>query len=75
METPYGDTNDAIDISNIFNMGLLLIAYAIPPGFPSTGWNWVGWIWVVPIVTGFVGTCSEYSVLGVSTCTIGARKS
>ena len=25
-------------------VGLLLIAYAIPIGFPSTGWNWVGWI-------------------------------
>jgi hypothetical protein len=32
-------------------IGLLLIAYAIPFGFPSTGWNWVGWIGIVPIVT------------------------
>ncbi len=22
-------------------VGILLIAYAIPIGFPSTGWNWV----------------------------------
>jgi hypothetical protein len=48
-------------------IGRLLIAYAIPLGFPSTGWNWVGWIGVIPIVTAFVGTCPAYSVLGVPT--------
>ncbi len=31
-----------------FVVGLLLIAFAIPLGFPQTGWNWVGWIGVVP---------------------------
>jgi hypothetical protein len=31
--------------------GLLLIAFAIPIGFPQTGWNWVGWIGVVPLLT------------------------
>ena len=56
-------------------IGLILIAYAIPFGFPSTSWNWVGWIGVVPIITAFVGTCPAYSVLGVSTCTVGTRKS
>ena len=30
-------------------IGLTLIAYAIPWGFPPTGWNWVGWIGVVPL--------------------------
>ena len=29
-------------------IGLVLIAYAIPLGFSHTGWNWVGWIGVVP---------------------------
>ena len=55
-------------------MGLVLIAYAIPLGFPSTGWNWVGWIGVIPIVTAFVGICPAYSVLGMSTCAVGAHK-
>ena len=32
-------------------VGLALIAYAIPIGFPSTGWNWVGWIGVIPLLT------------------------
>ena len=56
-------------------IGLLLIAYAIPLGFPGTGWNWVGWIGVIPIITVFVGTCPAYSVLGVSTGAVGAFKS
>ena len=49
-------------------IGLTLIAYAIPWGFPPTGWNWVGWIGGVPILTGVIGYCPLYSVLGVSTC-------
>lgn len=49
-------------------VGLVLIAYAIPLGFSRTGWNWVGWIGVVPLLTAFLGTCPAYSILGVSTC-------
>jgi hypothetical protein len=48
-------------------IGLILIAYAIPLGFPETGWNWVGWIGVVPLLTAFVGFCPAYTLLGVST--------
>ena len=49
-------------------VGLLLIAYAIPIGFHATGWNWVGWIGVVPLVTALVGNCPAYSILGLNTC-------
>jgi hypothetical protein len=49
-------------------IGLLLIAYAIPLGFSQTGWNWVGWIGVVPLLTAAVGFCPLYTVLGISTC-------
>lgn len=49
-------------------IGLVLIAYAIPIGFGATGWNWVGWIGVVPLLTGIFGICPLYSLLGVSTC-------
>ncbi len=49
-------------------LGLALIAYAIPLGFPQTGWNWVGWIGVVPLITAAVGYCPLYSILGMSTC-------
>jgi len=55
-------------------IGLVLIAYAIPLGFPNTGWNWVGWIGIVPIITALVGNCPAYSILGVSTCTARGRK-
>jgi hypothetical protein len=48
-------------------IGLVLIAYAVPLGFPHTGWNWVGWIGVVPIITAIVGNCPAYSVFGFST--------
>ena len=56
-------------------IGLVLIAYAIPLGFPSTGWNWVGWIGVVPIITALAGNCPAYSILGVSTCEARGGKS
>jgi hypothetical protein len=49
-------------------IGVILIAYAIPIGFPSTGWNWVGWIGVVPLLTGVFGICPAYSLVGLSTC-------
>ena len=48
-------------------IGLVLIAYAIPLGFPHTGWNFVGWIGVVPLVTGILGTCPAYRFFGLST--------
>ena len=49
-------------------IGLLLIAFAIPVGFPETGWNWVGWIGVIPILTAVLGVCPAYSLLGITTC-------
>jgi hypothetical protein len=48
-------------------IGLALIAFAIPLAFPDTGWNWIGWIGVVPILTAIVGTCPAYSLLNFST--------
>jgi hypothetical protein len=48
-------------------IGVVLIAYAIPLGFPHTGWNWIGWIGAVPLLTAVAGNCPLYSVLGVST--------
>jgi hypothetical protein len=53
-------------------VGALLIAYAIPIGFPTTGWNWVGWIGVIPIITAVIGNCPLYSVFGFSTCPMKA---
>ncbi len=32
---------------------------------PKTPWGWIG---VVPLVTGLVGTCPLYTVFGLRTC-------
>ena len=32
---------------------------------PQTVWGWVG---LVPLVTGLVGTCPMYALLGINTC-------
>jgi hypothetical protein len=55
-------------------VGVLLIAYAIPIGFSATGWNWVGWIGIVPILTALLGYCPAYSILGMNTCPLDQRK-
>src|SRR6266545_3747314 len=49
-------------------VGVLLIAFALRLGFPETGWNWIGWIGIVPIVTAIFGYCPAYSLIGLSTC-------
>ncbi|MFO1098340.1 MAG: DUF2892 domain-containing protein [Xanthobacteraceae bacterium] len=54
-------------------IGLALIAYAIPVGFPLTGWNWVGWVGVIPLITGIVGMCPAYRLLGLSSCPMHAK--
>jgi hypothetical protein len=48
-------------------IGLALLAFAIPIGFPNTGWNWIGWIGVVPILTAVFSTCPLYRLLKIST--------
>ena len=45
-------------------IGLLWFALLAAP----TGYNWIGWIGVVPLVTALIGSCPLYSLLGVSTC-------
>ncbi len=37
---------------------------------PQTPWGWIG---IVPLVTGLIGNCPLYSVLGINTC--GLKKS
>ncbi len=48
-------------------VGLALIAWTLNliPGYPGQVWGWVG---VVPLLTGLVGYCPAYSILGVNTC-------
>ncbi len=48
--------------------GVVLLAYAIPVGFPVTGWNWVGWIGFIPLITAVVRICPAYLIFGATTC-------
>jgi hypothetical protein len=47
--------------------GLILLAFALRLGFPETGWNWLGWIGLVPILTAVFRYCPAYSLLGIRT--------
>lgn len=46
-------------------LGIALIAIVFVG--PKTPWGWLG---VVPIATGLLGSCPLYTVLGVSTCSM-----
>ncbi len=49
-------------------IGIALIAFALNYLYPNTGYNWIGWIGVVPLMTAVFGICPLYSIIGVSTC-------
>jgi len=49
-------------------VGIALLALA----FTGTIGAW-GWIGVVPLLTGAVGTCPLYSILGFSTCPVSPK--
>jgi hypothetical protein len=55
-------------------LGLALLAYAWPYWFAPSAWNWVGWIGMVPLLTGVFGTCPAYSLLGISTCPLDSPR-
>jgi hypothetical protein len=74
--TPRGRLEELVMTRNIGTIdrilrivgGLLLIAFALGFIFPDTGYNWLGWIGVVPLATAAMGTCPAYSILGISSC-------
>ena len=45
----------------VFGAGLVSLVFV----GPQTAWGWIG---VVPLVTGILGTCPVYSLLGINTC-------
>lgn len=38
--------------------------------YPDASWRYWTLIGIVPLVTGLMGTCPVYSVLGISTCPV-----
>ena len=46
-------------------LGVVLIALVFVG--PRTPWGWVG---LVPLITGLVGLCPLYSILGIRTCRV-----
>ena len=66
MKTNLGPIDRIVRIA----VGLALIAFALGYIAPGTSWSWVGWIGVVPLVTGLVGMCPLYSIFGINTCKV-----
>lgn len=52
-------------IDRVLRVALGLVLLSLVFVGPQTVWGWIG---VVPLVTGLVGTCPVYSILGISTC-------
>jgi hypothetical protein len=50
----------------VLGVGLLSLVWI----GPQTPWGWVG---LVPLLTGLVGSCPLYRVFGISTCSIDKR--
>lgn len=52
--------------------GVALLAFAIS-GVPATGYNWLGWIGIVPLATAILNWCPAYTLIGVNTCPLDKR--
>lgn len=46
-------------------LGLVLLSLVFVG--PQTAWGWVG---IIPLATGLIGSCPIYSILGLSTCPV-----
>lgn len=62
--TLFAKNEGTIDRALRVALGLVLLALAI------TGRGAWGYLGIVPLVTGLIGSCPLYSILGVNTCAI-----
>lgn len=49
----------------------VVVGLALLAGFflnTTADWRWLYLLGIVPLITGLVGTCPMYSILGVNTC-------
>jgi hypothetical protein len=51
----------------VLGLGLLAMVFV----GPRTAWGWLG---VVPLLTGILGSCPIYTVLGIGTCPIDTKR-
>jgi hypothetical protein len=58
----------AIDKSIRIGVGLLLVLLTLTGTI-----GWWGWIGVVPLVTGVMGSCPAYALLGLNTCPLQGK--
>lgn len=65
-KTNVGGTDRILRIA----VGVILIALTLMGTIGA--WGWIG---LVPLATGFMRTCPLYSILGMNTCPMDARKS
>jgi fatty acid desaturase len=49
----------------VIGVALIALAMGYIPAFAPQIWGWLG---VVPLVTGVLGTCPVYSLIGMNTC-------
>jgi hypothetical protein len=50
-------------------VGIVLLAMVFVG--PQTVWGWIG---VIPLLTGAIGICPLYSVLGINSCPISQKR-
>ena len=53
----------AVDRTLRVIVGIVLIALVFVG--PKTPWGWIG---LIPLITGLVGICPLYAILGINTC-------
>jgi hypothetical protein len=59
-------TNEGV-IDRVFRISFGLSILSIALWGPQTPWGYLG---AIPLITGLVGYCPIYSLLGVNTCTL-----
>ena len=63
-------TKNVGPIDRIFRIilggALLYLALFAPPN----GFNWIGWLGIIPLLTAAIGNCPLYSMLGLNTCPV-----
>ncbi|RME16301.1 MAG: DUF2892 domain-containing protein [Alphaproteobacteria bacterium] len=51
----------------------VIVGAALIAGYfynPDGAYSWAYWLGLIPLITGLVGTCPLYSLIGVSTCKV-----